>query len=302
MNFQKLFFKVIYQPEVNKVIRVLIKPLRNVLPKSFKLPPNGIVEFKLNNGNVIKMVTNQTSHVTWEIYWNGYENYEYVQLFEEIAPKVRVFLDIGSNIGFYSLIYASKNKQGKAYAFEPSPGPFHYLNQNIKLNNFSSQIEPVKLALTNEKGKTKFVAANVPKYDYLDFATLGGSGHISGARQDTSKVTFEVFTNRLDDYVAENNIKNIDFIKLDTEETEHLILQTGLQMLSKNKPIVVCEIFSNHVAVALNEIFIPLGYQIFKSKGKNLIATQSIEFDEGIIDNYFFVHPEKLEIIKSFIV
>jgi len=301
MKIQILVYKFIYQPNINRIIRFLLKPLSSLLPKHFKLPPNGIVQFKLNNGNIIKMAANQTSHVTWEIFWNGYENYEYVQLFEDLAPKIRTFLDIGANIGFYSLIYASKNEKGKAYAFDPSPGPFHYLKKNIRLNNFESQIEPVQLALTNEKGKTRFVAANVPKYEYLDFATLGGSGHLKGARKDTSTISFEVLTNRLDDYVIENKVNNIDFIKVDTEETEHLILQTGLKMLSINKPIVVCEIFSSHVALALNEIFIPLGYQIFKSKGKQLILSKSIQFDDGIIDNYFFVHPEKLELVQSYI-
>jgi FkbM family methyltransferase len=295
------FFKLIYQPGINRILRFFIKVFGKGLQKKYLLPPSGIIDFKLKSGKKLIMKTNQTSHVTWEIVWNGYDSYEYVKLFEKLSPNINSFLDIGSNIGFYSLIFASQNPKGIAYSFEPSPGPFHYLNENIKLNLFENQIKPFKIALSDKSGKTTFVAAYTSKYSYLEYPTLGGSGHIKGARTDTSSVEFDVQTETLDRFVIENNIKSIDLIKLDTEETEHIILQNGLNTLSEHKPIVVCEIFSNQVANSLNEIFKPLNYLFFKSEGEWLIRDSEAIHREGIIDNYFFVPQEKLHLINQFL-
>lgn len=300
-NLRQLFYKTIYNRHVNRILRSLLFPFRSILPKAYLIPPSGNVRFSLQNNRSIVMHTNQTSFVTWNIAWKGYQNYEYVSIFESIAPKINFFLDVGSNTGLYSLILAGSNPNAKIWAFEPSPGPFKYLEKNIIENGFSDRIFAQKLALSSEDGTAQFVSAYSPKYPYLKEATLGGSGHLSGARSDTSELVFEVQTMTLDNFISEKQIEHIDLIKLDTEETEHLIISKGTNALKKFEPILICEVFSSEMALALNELLIPLGYQPYQFKNKSLIEMKKLEFSSDSIQDCFFVTPSKKSIIEQFI-
>jgi FkbM family methyltransferase len=297
----ELLYRVIYSPLVNRLLRALIAPFKGMLPNAAWLPPAGSIHFTLKNGRQVKMFTNQTSFVTWNIAWKGYESYEYTPIFEALAPHVSVFLDVGSNTGFYSLILAGTNPKAESWAFEPSPGPYKYLSQNIEANGFNGRIHPVKTALSSTEGEAEFISAFSPKYTYLKEATLGGSGHLSGARENTSSLKFKVKTETLDQFVAKNGIEKIDLIKLDTEETEHLIIGSGLNTLKNLQPILICEVFSKDMALALNELLWPLGYKPYQSKKDHLEEVDAIAFKSGEIPDCFFVTDSKFHLIKPFI-
>ena len=71
---------------------------------------------------------------------------------EELAAlarrrKIDVFLDIGANTGFYSIMFAIKNLAERIIAFEPDPGNFARLMANLKANDLASRIETVPLAI-----------------------------------------------------------------------------------------------------------------------------------------------------------
>lgn len=297
----ELLYRVIYSPGINRLLRGLIKPFKRILPHSAWLPPAGSIDFHLKNGRKIKMFTNQTSFVTWNIAWKGYESYEYTPIFEALAPHISVFMDVGSNTGLYSLILAGTNPNAVSWAFEPSPGPYAYLSSNIEANGFTNRIHPIKTALSSSNGEAEFISAFSPKYTYLKEATLGGSGHLSGARENTSSLRFKVQTETLDEFVVKNNIERIDLIKLDTEETEHLIIGSGLNTLKKLQPILICEVFSKEMALALNELLSPLGYKPYQSKKEYLQEVDAITFKSGEIPDCFFVTDAKKHLIQSFI-
>lgn len=247
------------------------------------------------------MKTNQTSFVTWNIEWFGYNNYEYVSIFELIAPHINSFFDVGSNTGLYSLILAGTNGNAMIRAFEPSPGPNSFLQANILQNNFESNIKAESIALADQNTELEFVSAYSSKFSYLKDATLGGSGHISGARNETSSLKFKVKAMTLDKYVAENDISNIDLIKLDTEETEHLIIKKGIETIKRFNPIIICEVFSPQMANDLMELLFPLGYSVFQSKKTYLEPIESVKFKRGEVADCFFVPQEKLHIVNAFI-
>ncbi len=98
-TLKNLLYLIIYQSTINAFLIKLIRPFKNLLPKKFWLAPSGEIEFRLKNGKLIAMKTNQTSFVTWNIEWFGYDKYEYVSIFEAIAPSINSFFDVGSNTG-----------------------------------------------------------------------------------------------------------------------------------------------------------------------------------------------------------
>jgi FkbM family methyltransferase len=79
-----------------------------------------------------------------------------LQLIEE--QRLEWFLDIGSNIGIYSLLVAKHRPQmDRICAFEPDPANYHQLCGNIFLNGFWDNIEVRRLGLSNQAGDASFL-------------------------------------------------------------------------------------------------------------------------------------------------
>ena len=124
----QLFYIIIYNNFVNYILRNINKILLPVLPERIKIAPAGIITLKNSSGDKIRIKTNQTNYLTYLIYWEGgHLNFEYSRIFVELIRKVGTFYDIGANIGYYSLLAASENKDIRVVSFEPAIGPFHFL-------------------------------------------------------------------------------------------------------------------------------------------------------------------------------
>lgn len=290
----QFIYQIIYSPSVNYCIRNVVKALG--LPKKFQIPPSGEMKHEVGKGAFIRLATNPTCHVTSELFWQG--SYEYDEVFKVLIGQAKCFFDVGSNIGYFSMLAAKVNPNIKVYAFDPSPGPFHYLCENIKLNGFEKNIVPNQLALSDKVGSIEFILAYNPKYTFLKYNTLGGAGHISGVRPDSSSKKVVAQTNTLDNYVAQNGIEQIDFIKLDAEEAEHMILNGGQETIKRFRPIIACEVFDNSMASTLDQALISIGYTPYLSfyNGKEQYFLKISEIHTLISEinrNFFFVPAEK---------
>ncbi len=62
------------------------------------------------------------------------------------------FVDIGANVGLYSLWVASKSAKAKVLAFEPQQAVYDRMVDNIALNQFEEQITPLNLAVSDKDG------------------------------------------------------------------------------------------------------------------------------------------------------
>jgi len=115
-------------------------------------------------------------------------------------------IDAGAFHGVYT-IYASKlvGNTGKIYAFEPEELSYRMLLKNIKLNNLSNVVV-IKKGLWSKNCS-------------MGFRTFKAGNSISCFSKDKTETT-SINLVKLDDYVEENNIKKIDFIKMDIECAE----------------------------------------------------------------------------------
>ena len=81
-----------------------------------------------------------------------HEQFE-TEVFKKEIEKGDTVLDLGSHIGYYTLIAAELvGEKGKVFAFEPKPTNFVLLKKNIKINNYQNVI-PVQKAVSNKNGK-----------------------------------------------------------------------------------------------------------------------------------------------------
>lgn len=270
------------------------------LPAHIKLPPSGRISLSVE-GKKLKLETNQTNYLTQLIYWNGYRNFEYTEIFLKLIKQVDSFFDIGANIGYYSLLAARVKPEIKIVAFEPAIGPLHFLQKNVELNQFTN-IEIAPVALSDQNGEITFYEVESEKYLYLKY-NLAGEGNAGSKTTERNFVKNIVPTTTLDEYLAANKVKNIDLIKIDTEGTEHLILEYSKKVLTEMKPIIICETLFGKIEGELDIIMKSYGYEFYNHVGKGLQKVESIKRKEdNDVLNCFFVHPTKKHLIEPFIV
>jgi FkbM family methyltransferase len=239
------------------------------LPAALKIHPSGILKVNLSNGKSIRLATNQTCHVTNVLFWDGSSQYEYTEIFLHLFPKIKTFFDVGANIGYLSIMAGKTNPDIVTYSFDPSPGPYFYLTENIRINGLN-KVFPFQMALSDSNGEFSFHIAVSPKYKYLKYNSLGGSGHLSHVRENPTKHQVKVKAQTLDDFISENQINGLDLLKLDVEEAEHLVLAGGHASILKFRPIVVCEVFSSTMLQQVRQEIMIHGFRAFRFTEGNL--------------------------------
>jgi len=158
------------------------------------------------------------------------------------------------------------------------------------------------LALSHKEGEIEFYEIKNSKYKYLEHNLAGESNTGSKTKGRNFHLNM-VNTTTLNNYVKLNKAQNIDLIKMDTEGTENLILENSKQVLTKMKPILICETLYNTIEKDLEKIMGSLGYEFYNHTELGLKKVKSIirKEDNGV-RNCFFVHPSKYHIIEKFVV
>ena len=296
----QVLYKLIYNSKVNKVLRNLNYLFSGFLPKKIKLPPSGILNLKTASGT-LKITTNQTNYITHLLFWEGYENFEYSKIFENLVKDFNCFLDIGAHTGYYSLLAAKTNPKIKIYSFEPATGPKHFLNQNIELNNFQGIINSIDKALSDTIGFIDFYEVENVKYTYLKY-NLAGEGNAGTKTTSRNFIKNKVATTTLSEFATSNQINKIDLIKIDTEGTEIDILNAGKDIILQHQPVVICETLFNAIENELETFFKSLNYQFYNHTPSGLIKVGSIKRDkDNGVRNCFFVPESKVHLITKFV-
>jgi len=298
---RQLIYRIIYNPQINRVLRNINKILFPLLPDKIRIPPSGILTIRNEAGRKIFIKTNQTNYLTYLLFWEGgYQNFEYTDIFLKLIKKVGTFYDIGANIGYYSLLAAMENENIKIVGFEPASGCHYYFQENVSLNRFSN-IRIERLALADKHGEIDFYEISNKKYLYLKY-NLAGESNAGSLTSGRNFVIKKVKAMTLDDYVHENKENLIDLIKIDTEGTESLIFQEAGHVLKTMRPIVICETLYNKIEKDLEDIFSGYGYEFYNHTPKGLEKVNTIvrASDDGV-RNCFFVHPDKFDLIREFV-
>ncbi|VAV85782.1 hypothetical protein MNBD_DELTA01-1968 [hydrothermal vent metagenome] len=157
------------------------------------------------------------------------------KLFKKLIDRGMIVVDVGANIGYYSLIASSiVGKDGAVYAFEPEELTHKLLCDNIKLNS-RNNIFPVQKALSNTSGKIQLwvdyagnAISSFAKNNVLAFST----SPINNMAEEPRPLTVEKTT--LDEFFSKTSYK-VDFIKIDTQGAEGLVLAGAEKILKRNK-------------------------------------------------------------------
>ena len=154
-----------------------------------------------------------------EAVWEPYET----SLLLSLLHPGDVFVDVGANIGYFSIIAASVVGDGGAvFAFEPDPDNFRLLQASARLNGLQARITAVRAGLAARSGEGRL---------YLSEDNFGDH-QIHSADAGRSSLPVELLNGA--DYLA-YRVSRLDLLKIDTQGAEYQVVQ-GLMPLLRELP------------------------------------------------------------------
>ncbi len=202
-----------------------------------------------------------------------YEPTELKELAAEIARNREqgrpfVFVDIGANVGLFSLFVAAHAGRGaRILAIEPEPGNLRRLNFNIRANP-NVPIKIVPMALSDEVGE---LAIELDRHD------RGGSRTRKVTQAETSTRTVLVSSQTLLQLLLFEQIEAINALKIDVEGFEDVILDPFFNEAPPRMwpRVIIIEESLGSWKVDPVSIMLPKGYCIAARSKLNLILRQT---------------------------
>lgn len=145
-------------------------------------------------------------------------------------PPDGVFLDVGANIGFWSLRFAHANPGARVFTIEANPLTFQVLNENIELNHLENVVS-LQVGVSDSVGELSLYC-NIT-------GNRGGDSFSSYAegRENAVKVGVKPLAN----IFREAGITKVDVMKMDIEGFEERVLRTFFQEASRSSwPRYIC--------------------------------------------------------------
>lgn len=290
---KKFVKRLVYIKILNVLLRQLVKPFSSLISENIlrRIPVVGRISLDLQDSKKLYLVTDGDDIVSSVLYWKGINFYEKstIKLFKELLKYTDNIFDIGANIGIYALIASINNPRRMVYAFEPVPRTFDCLKRNVNVNKMSN-LKIYPYAITNYDGEiSMFIPfGSVP----TDASTL------RGFRDVPEEISVPCIT--IDSFVAKNNISRVDLMKIDTEATEHFVLEGAKKTIERDEPIVICEVLKGRTENCLNSLLKESGYKYFWITDSGLIEKKKIEGDSTYKNtDYLFITDEKLREVSK---
>jgi FkbM family methyltransferase len=223
-------------------------------------------------GNLKLLVKKGQTGITGNLY-SGLQEFEEMGFVIHFLRENDLFFDIGANAGIYTIL-ASGIKKAHSHSFEPIPGTFHFLKNNIAINNLEARTTLYNMGVGRDEGYLSFSADR----DVMNKVVAEG---YSGAVEKVRVISF--------DHMFSGMVNKPAMIKIDTEGFEDQVILGAVNVLrNENVKVVLLEMNKPEVIHhLLTEIgFQPYSYDVFKREltearydvAANLIYIRDREF------------------------
>ncbi len=282
-------------PTVNVAVRTLARPFAPLLPVGLRFPVTGRIRVRPDGGAPFWLACNPTSYLAKVVFWGGPRAFEpeLVDVVRELAGSSRLFLDVGANLGYYSLLATAYNPALQVVAFEPVPDIFGYLEQNRDLNGRST-LTTERIALGASAGPVTFHAPRNPKYPGLP--QLGGSGSVDEQQAAMHGQSDRIVAagDTLDAYAARalTASRPVDLVKVDVEGAEPEVLRGGAALIAQDRPVVLFESLARAVDDPSFGVFHDLGFEVYAATIGHLVRVMPGAPRPAAVTNFVAVPPE----------
>lgn len=185
----------------------------------------------------LKIVVDLSDHILSHIFWNGFYSTDELQAAKRFISDSSIVLDIGANIGEFTLFAAHRAKHGSVFSFEPSSHLFQELKTNVQINKLKN-VSCVQVGLSDRKAKLPLYS--LAETDKESSTKNRGKGTVFPSAADSSAETIELET--LDNWARQVGLSKLDIVKIDIEGSELFALRGGAETFCRLRPVIFIEI------------------------------------------------------------
>ena len=173
---------------------------------------------------------NFNSYLDWTVFYYGAHEREDLRLMQEVLEAIPepVTFDVGANVGHHALFAARFSK--RLYAFEPFEGVSKKMVAKLT-DNHVTNVEVCSFGLGEANSVADYTPPDKTNPGTGNFLGNGAAGH--------SPIKLEI--RKGDDFVKEEHIDRLDFIKMDVEGFEPFALKGLERTLAEFRPVVFFE-------------------------------------------------------------
>ena len=210
----------------------------------------------------------------------------------DLARGKSVFVDVGANIGWFTLHLASvlAPNSRRIFAFEPVAATVAALRANAVLNGLGDTVTVLHSGVGDEVGELEF---HVPQ-------SLRGASSLRKLFPEMTSAIEKAPVTTLDLFDAQCRPGKVDILKCDVEGAELMVARGGLNLIARDRPVMMFELLRKWSLVfgyhpnAVIDLLSPLGYACF-AIGKGAPRLISAIEEETEETNFLFLAPEHVQ-------
>ncbi|MEO0119553.1 MAG: FkbM family methyltransferase [candidate division WOR-3 bacterium] len=210
----KFYIKILFEEKFSPLFLLSVLASRLKIKLPFKV--------KIAQGIFLYLHPSSIAHGLWR---KKYSIEIDKLVIENLVKENFQIIDVGANIGHLSLLMAKKAKNGFVVSIEAARRIFGYFVENINLNKIFN-ILPLNLAISNEN---KIV-------DFFEFSYADDQSALK-IDKNWKHQNYKILRIRLDELIKILSLPRVDFIKIDTEGAELIVIKSLGEFLSKVKYI-----------------------------------------------------------------
>ena len=286
----------LYKLQYSRIKRILKAPIKTIpyfIMTYFAYKHPFKVKYKTFWGDIMHFYLPEGN----AIYYYGFFEANLTNFLLNYIQKGDTVIDVGAHVGYYSMLCSSLvEESGKVYSFEPTPRTFNTLKENT---SSKGNVVVNNNAVLDKEMEIEFVDYG-PKFSAFN----------SFKKRESDEMKFlsaperiKVKAISLDKYCEKNNIIP-NFIKIDAEGAEYLILQAMVDILKNNMPIVSIEVagedeWKDNCSKSISMLK-EFGYKAFEIDLNGYLKPHS-QKETYSYDNLIFAHPENMKRLESLI-
>lgn len=204
----------------------------------------------------------------WSILATGYFKEEFIETILILRllklTAFETFVDVGANLGYYSLLIASESKQLDIISYEPDKNNYDIFLRTISINNFDNLITAKNYAVGEFCGTNNL---------YLNKLGSGGHSLVKPESETLEQIAYDVNTLTLDSeqFLMESEKRLL--IKIDVEGFEYNVFKGAQGLLNKEiKPILFYESWPKNVK-DINNLLLSNGYKVYAVNSNTEISS-----------------------------